>query len=171
MELVKIGKLLKSFGVDGHLRFYVNDKYMEDLKKSDVVFLSMNGEHIPYFIEEFSETKPHTIKFEEVDSKEMANKIGSCELNLRISDISIDLDEVETLDHELLVGYQLYNKSELLGEIENILEYPQQIMAVLSIKKCQVLIPLPFEFVININSDQKVLTCDLPDGIVESQLS
>jgi len=171
MDLVKVGKLLKPFGVDGCIRYDVKDQHLEDLQKAEVLFLSQSDGNIPYFVETFHKSNPPTVQFEDVGSKELAAKLSHSEIYLRATDITISVaagDQGSAL--QSIAGFEVFNLGESIGTIEEVVEYPQQLMALVSSADYQVLIPLVDEYIDDLKVDKRVIMCTLPEGLVESQL-
>jgi len=54
----------------------------------------------------------------------------------------------------------------VLGEIKEIIEYPQQEMAAIIIKEKEVLIPLNEQLILEIDEEKKLISMDLPEGLL-----
>ena len=57
-----------------------------------------------------------------------------------------------------------------LGIITDIHEYPQQLIATVTYKNCEVLFPLNEEVIISIDVVREIVTVDLPDGLLDIYL-
>lgn len=169
MKLVQIGRLRKPFGVKGHIKIEVTKQYEVSLEVASVVFVSGSDGDIPYFVEAVSFGAVPTIKFEEVDSPEQASRLSMSVMALRAADVVMDAVAPVEDSLLLLAGFEVFNRDVRLGVIEEVLEYPQQIMAKVTIDGDAILIPLPSEFVASVDVEAKVLVCDLPEGLVTSQ--
>jgi len=169
MKLIEIGRLRKPFGVKGHIKIEVKEQYEASLQDADVVFVISSDGDIPYFVEGVSLGAVPTVKFEEVDSPEQAAKLSMSSMALRADDVLIDA--VAPVENSLLMlaGFDIYDKDVKLGVIDEVLEYPQQVMAKVIVDGEPVLIPLPSEFVSSIDLEGNRLVCDLPEGLVASQ--
>ena len=55
----------------------------------------------------------------------------------------------------------------VIGVIEDIIEYPQQLLAKLKLGSREVLIPIHDDLVININEEEGVLTVKVADGLLD----
>jgi ribosomal 30S subunit maturation factor RimM len=64
------------------------------------------------------------------------------------------------------IGFTIYDKEQIVGIIDDIEIFPQQIMASVNINKKMVLIPLVEELITTVDENQKKLIMDLPDGIL-----
>jgi 16S rRNA processing protein RimM len=170
-NLVKIGFTKKPHGLKGEVKLQIDDKYLEDLLETDVVLLTIKGKPTPFFIEDIRVGNAIIAKFEDIDSVEAANEIASKELALREKDILDDaertFEEEEGMEYEDCVGYKIMDGDVLVGEIEEVLEFPQQEMAILTRDGKDILIPLNVAFVIKRDDDLKTIFMELPKGLLE----
>jgi 16S rRNA processing protein RimM len=170
-NLVKIGFTKKPHGLKGEVKLQIDDKYLEDLLETDVVLLTIKGKPTPFFIEDIRVGNAIIAKFEDIDTVEAANEIASKELALREKDILDDaertFEEEEGMEYEDCVGYKIMDGDVLVGEIEEVLEFPQQEMAILTRDGKDILIPLNVAFVIKRDDDLKTIFMELPKGLLE----
>jgi 16S rRNA processing protein RimM len=163
---IEVGFLAKSFGTKGLLKANIDQKFKEDVLKSTAVFLNVNGNYIPYFIEEIVEDGFLRIKLEDIDSKEAAVAIQSRKLFLRARDISIDFNEEISYS---LIGYSIYDQTteETIGSIKELLEMPKQILAVVEYCSVEVFIPLHEELIDLVDVDKQRINMNLPEGLLD----
>lgn len=170
-EYQSIGFTKKTYGIKGELKLNIPDKNLEDFAQAEVLFLLINGRKIPYFVESVNYENPFTLKFEDINSKETALELTGSEIFMRTKDLLPETEkvlEVEELVYEKYVRYKIQDTTlGLLGEIEDIVEYPQQEMAVLKIEDKEVLIPLNEQLIISIDAATKIIMMDLPEGLLE----
>lgn len=161
----RIGTVQKPVGREGALKIDVQEEFIEDFIASDHLFVKMNGAFVPWFIEEKWETNYLLVKIEEVDSPEEAAKFTLRELFLRTADIHSEsfLKKNETFD---LVGFSILQEGNVIGTIDEIVEYPSQLMAIVKLKGKSKLIPLNEAFIENIDTARKYLHMKLPDGLL-----
>ena len=169
-KYISIGYTKKTKGVKGELKIKVEDIYLEDLLKSDVVFILQHQKEMPFFIEKISDENELLLKLEDVDSKEAAYDLTSKELFLRESDVS-DKEE-EEVESDLIFGHLVSYKikDETLGEvgeIKEVVEYPQQEIAIVLFQEKEILIPLHEALILEINEESRVVLMDLPEGLLE----
>jgi 16S rRNA processing protein RimM len=169
-KLVQIGFTKKPHGLKGELKLHVEDKYLEDLMNADVVVLQIKGKPTPFFVEDIRIGNAIIGKFEDVDTPEVALSIANKELSLREEDIIPDDErevEVEGMRYDRCIGYTIIDGENVIGQIIEVLEYPQQEMAVVEYDNREVLIPLNTAFIVKQNDKEKTFIMDLPDGILE----
>lgn len=162
----KIGIVQKPIGIKGEVKIDIEDDFLEDLVESDHIFLCVNGSFVPWFIEELRETNYIILKLEEVDTPEKAAKFNLHDIFLRTGDISSESFS-QKQEKEGWVGYVIVQDDKVIGYIENIVEYPQQLMASVRHQGKEVLIPLTEAYIEGIDDRTKTLKMQLPDGLLD----
>ncbi len=167
-DTVKVGMTKKTHGTKGALKLSVKDAFVEDVLQIDVAFLKIHGKLVPYFIEHFDFTNHLLVKFEDVDSPEAAIPLTSKEFFVRKEAINISADESEeTPAFEKLIGFQIIDEiSGPVGTINDLIELPQQLMALVNYQGNEVMIPLHEALVSAIDQDQRIIKMQLPEGIL-----
>jgi len=165
-KYVEIGRILKPFRTKGELLALVDPVYHGDVEKAKAVFLDINGSIVPFFIENIECHKDTcNIKFEEFSNPEEVKRVNGVNLYLRECDIDwnsktqeagIDFTGFMILDHAS--GKRL--------QIEEVREFPQQLMAIAYEGDKEYLIPLNEHFILHIDPEAKLIEMDLPQGIV-----
>lgn len=169
-KYIEIGFSGKTHGVKGELKFSVEDAYWEDFEQADVLFLDVAGRKTPYFVDYIKSGNLLLVKFEDVSSKEAANALANRPVFMRQQDVNsgtIDAVRVEDM-FDLLPGYFIKqtNGTEV-GEIKEVLEFPQQIMAVVSYAGKEIFIPLNDVFIKAIDQAKGTILMELPDGLLD----
>ena len=163
MELIKIGKVLKTHGYKGHLKIFVDDFYMDDFEEMKAIFVN----NLPYFIvsKDINSDSQAIILLEEIDSKEKAHPLQGKDIFAKEDDLTEILDG-EEYDH--LVGFEMTDKQlGKIGIIEKIIEMPFQFLAQVFKDKKEILIPLNDDFILKINEKKKLVEMQLPDGFLD----
>jgi 16S rRNA processing protein RimM len=110
---------------------------------------------------------------EDVEDRDAAQAIQSKEIFLREQDLIPDKErefEVpdDSLEYEGLVGFMLLDKTRgEIGTIEEVLEMPQQEMALLKFNGREILIPLNTQFIVEIDEIKRQVMMDLPEGLLD----
>ena len=166
LELIHIGFSTKSRGVNGHFKIKIEDKYKVDLKKARALFLNLNGSKVPFLIEEVQDLGQFVIKLEEIETPEEVTSLLSKEFYLDKKEVSIE-SFAENKAHEL-VGYSLFDQNEnLVGEISDLEEYPNQLMATVTTNSKQVLIPIHNDLIISTDTEKKSITLTIVEGLLD----
>lgn len=170
MIFIEVGKVKKTYGVDGQLRFYIKKAFEEDFLDVEVLFLEEKGQKIPYFIEEINAESDPIVKLEDVNSKETAAKLSNTEVFLRKSDLKkVDLESLAIADEFLyLKGFQVKDETYgFVGEIMDILEMPFQVMSVVLFQDREVYIPLNEDLIKTIDAEKRIIEMMLPEGLLD----
>jgi 16S rRNA processing protein RimM len=170
-KYILVGKTRKTHGIKGGLGLEVEERFIEDVLNVDVAFLKVQGKLLPYFIEEFEYTNKLVVKFEDVNTPEEALAITSKEFYIRENDIQ-EKESVAFRDGNLvfgkLVGFTIQDERlGYVGEILEVLEFPQQEMASINYKEKEVFIPLNDELIVSISKADKTVLMNLPEGLLE----
>ncbi|MGK0391104.1 MAG: 16S rRNA processing protein RimM [Maribacter sp.] len=172
-ELIEIGKTLKSHGVDGDLRFAIEDEYLEDFLSVEVVFLQQKGQPVPYFINEIKGIHL-VVDLDEVDDKETAKKLAAKKVLIRKGDLIPEEEKTYVpvgLEYDPVIGFLLIDTERgEIGRILEIEEYPQQEMALVEYKTKEIMIPMNGSFIQSIDKKEKKIIMSLPEGMLDLQL-
>ncbi|MBV6428828.1 MAG: Ribosome maturation factor RimM [Haliscomenobacter sp.] len=169
-EFIAIGKTGRTHGTSGALKILIDDRYLEDFVQSDLVFLEIKGKRIPYFIEEILETNALLVKLEEIDSPEDAHALCGKTAYLRKADLLPEnARESSSLEqYERFVGFMIKDvRLGPLGQIESILELPQQFLAAITYQGKERLIPMHPQLILGVDQDLKEIQMELPEGILD----
>ena len=163
-----IGKLGKSHGVHGAYKLSIKDSFIGLLMEGKIVYARLDGLDVPLIVSGIRGDKENIISFKGINTSEKnkpfigKNLYIETENNSSISGLN-SFDQIDSFN-SFIVKDQAGN---LIGEIQRIEEYPQQIMAVVSREESQILIPLVEEFITDVDIENKIIWMDLPDGILE----
>ena len=167
MEYTEIGHTLKAHGVGGEIKVSIKEDYLDDFEAAKVLFLKIKGQLLPYFITSIRSPNTPIVKFDDVNHREAAKAIASKTIYLRTSDI-IEKTSVSNLEYGYCIGFEIEDSYEgKVGTVKEILEYPQQEIAVVIYKGKEVLIPLNEHLITTIDVASKLIQVDLPEGILD----
>jgi 16S rRNA processing protein RimM len=171
-ELVSIGRTRKTHGVQGELKFAIEDRYWEVFEGLHAVFLPIKDVPTPFFIESMRGSFPEVIvKLEGLNTPEAARMLSHKEVFARAKDLPSELlgPEPETeLSYAFLEGFEASDlHAGALGKITEVQQWPQQEMAVLEREGRELLIPLHRAFIRAIDHDKRQVTFDLPEGLLD----
>lgn len=171
-RLIAAGYVKKTHGIDGGLRLYVDAPFQELLTEASFLFLELDGDHVPFRIEELKgEEDAPIVRFAGVASPETAAELVNAALYIERSLLPGQFDEnpVAMADHSFLIGYRLYDVGlGLIGTIEDIEVYPQQELAVVHFHEKSHLVPLHPDLVAALDEGERTITMDLPEGFFEA---
>jgi 16S rRNA processing protein RimM len=166
---VLIGHTKKTHGAQGEVKVVIKDRFLEDFVNSDHIFISIQGKPVPFFIENIREVGDLLLKLEDIDSPAEAKEIIARELFLREKDLVYGTGEdVPVSSFAWSKGFFIEDAEQgLIGEIRDVVEYPQQEIAIVIRDGQEVLIPLHASLVVKVDKSAKKLFLRLPDGILE----
>ncbi len=172
-QYINIGYTKRTHGLKGEIKLVVEDRYLEDFLKNERIFVDVKGAKVPFFIEGVRGKGEMILKLEDVDSLDAAYGIQSREIFLREQDLvplqdrELDIEE-ETLEYEYITGFLLVDKTAgEIGRIDEVIEIPQQEMAMLKYKGREILIPLNERLVTSVDEKAKKVFMDLPEGLLD----
>ncbi len=166
---VCIGKVERAFGVRGDLRVRIEDQYLDDFIAADVVFLSVQGRETPFFTEEIQMGNDILLKLEEVDSREAAQPLVKKDLLMRVADLRSPAGTESMMDQpDQLVGFTIEDEEVgTVGVIEEVIELPRQILAVVFYGEKEILVPLHEDLILDSDLQDRKLAMRLPEGLLE----
>jgi len=166
-----LGKITKLFAAKGALQIHLDTDSPENYLKMESVFVQMNGQLIPFFIESFDlrHNNNAVVTFADVDSIEMASLLVNCELYLPDSMLP-PLTGNRFYYHEVK-GFSIVDADfGTAGIIEEVLEYPHQAVFRVIFKGKEILIPITDEIILDINREKKIIYTQAPEGLIELYL-
>ena len=169
-DCFKLGHIVKKHGLKGELSILLDVDYPENYTRLESVFVEVNKQLIPFFIESLQLNGDRGIvKFEEVDDLPSAERLFKADLYLSIESLPI-LKEGQFYYHEV-IGYMVIDKS--LGEIgiiDQIYEFPHQDLFGVTPKGKEVLIPINDQMIAKVDHELKQIQVDLPEGLLDVYL-
>lgn len=163
-EYQKVGRFGKTHGLSGAIRLILEEDFLEAVLQAEVLFAPLGGHPVPFFPDGVLLETPLVMKFEDINSKEEAQEIAGLDLLLRSEEaVALTVD-----DFRLLEGFLLEEETAgLIGHIQEVVEYPQQFMAVVAYEGRELLIPLNDTFIQWIDPEAQRLSMRLPEGLLE----
>ena len=164
-DVYKIGRIGKPHGIKGELTMMVEDDVF-DRVEGEYLILLIDGILVPFFIEDyrFRSEQSALVKFCDIDTQERASELTGCDVffprNLS------DSDDTDTLTWQEAIGYQVAddNSGKTLGTISYIDTSTANTLIELD---NGMLIPAAYEIIKDINTEQRLITMSLPEGLME----
>ena len=166
-----LGLIAKLHGFKGEVSLFLDVSNPEDYADLDMVFIEINNQLTPFFIESFKLKNKGfaAVKFEGVDSETDARFLQRKSLYLP-AEILPELTGTSFYDHEI-VGFTVIDTNfGEVGVVDEVLAY--QVNPLLSIMngKIEVLVPLIDGLVKEVNRENKTMTITAPEGLIEMYL-
>jgi len=169
-DCFRIGSILKTKGLKGELHIYVDFDGIENIK-FNTVFIETAGKLVPYFVASIKYLQKNAayLFLEDVDTIEKAATLAKKNIYLP-NKLKPKKKEAEFTLFDL-VGFTAVDDYEgELGKITDVQEYPQQILATVTYKNCEVLFPLNEEIIKGIDVVREIVRVDLPEGLLDIYL-
>ena len=170
-ECFYLGKIAKKFSFKGEVLVYLDTDEPELYENMESVFVDLNKNLVPFFIENSSLHKNDflRVKFEDVDTEEDADAIMGCELYLPLSFLP-KLEGNQFYYHEV-IGFDVEDQRlGVVGKIVSINDSTAQPLFEVLNGSIEMLIPMIDQFLVKIDRINKKVIMNLPEGLVEMYL-
>lgn len=166
-EYTSIGKIVATFGVGGEVILKHGLGRKTNMKQVKTVFIEESGgSYIPWFVES-SKAKLEDemyLKLEGVNTKEAAKPLTRKKIWVRNEDFR---KLAELSSPIVLLGYTVFNEEEPVGEIEEVIEQPHQVLLGIRYKGKEAYVPLHQETLDSIDHRERKVFVTLPDGLLD----
>lgn len=165
-EVYKIGVFNKPHGIHGELSFTFTDDIFDRVEAEYLVCL-LDGILVPFFIEEYRFRSDTTalVKLEGIDTAERARMFTNVEIYFPIK--HTEESETEELSWNYFVGFRIEEIHHgQLGTVTEVETSTINTLFVVDHQGEELLIPAQEEFITDIDRKHKVITVDLPEGLL-----
>ncbi len=170
-ELFRLGKIVRTFGSKGEVVLQIDAEILSQIKKLESVFLKLNENLVPFFIELF-QPRPKgqvLVKFLDVDSPEDASRLAGCEIFIPLGILP---KQKGTQLHSIEIeGYTVIDavRGET-GTVRAVLDMPQQSLLAIDFNGKEILVPIVDEIIKNIDRKTRTIHIEAPEGLIELYL-
>ena len=165
-EIYKIGMFNKPHGIHGELQFSFTDDIF-DRVDCDYFICQFDGIFVPFFIEEYRFRSDSTalVKLEKIDTAERARMFTNVDVYFPMK--YAEVEEDSDLSWNFFVGFRIEDVNHgLLGEIAEVDTTTVNTLFVIDREEEELLIPAQEEFIVEIDQQQRIITVDLPEGLL-----
>ena len=163
-EVYRIGRLGKAHGVKGEVSFQFEDDIF-DRMDADYLVLDMDGILVPFFMEEyrFRSDSLALVKFCDVNSQERASELTGCDV---FFPRALAEEDDEQLSLASLVGFDIVeaDKNKKVGVIAAIDDSTANVLFELEDGR---LIPATDNLITDINTKERTIKMEIPEGLLE----
>lgn len=163
----RIGTVLKTKGLKGEMQLYMDYDGVENINITSM-FLDIAGKLVPFFVESIKHNQKNSayLYLEDIDTIEKASALVRKDIYL--PNKAKPKKRKEDFGLKDLKGFIAVDINEgELGEITDIHEFPQQLIAAVTYKNNEVLFPLNESIILGIDRVKNIVTVDLPDGLLD----
>lgn len=167
MGYTKIGKIVAAHGLKGEVIVVHHLDNKSALKHIKTVFIEDSSKNlIPWFVEKCTPRgeEEMLMKLEEINSKEATKRVYPKELWLTEEDFNKMVSKNAPI---ALLGFEIVEGKNVLGEIIEVIEQPHQILCSIIYKGNEAYIPLHDQTLLNIDRKAKKVYVELPDGLLD----
>lgn len=166
-----LGKIVSKFSFKGEVLVKLDTDDPESFLEMESVFIDMNKNLIPFFIEKSSLQKSNLLrlKFEEITSEEDADRILKKELYLPLSFLP-ELQDDQFYFHEV-IGFKVTDK--LFGDVgilKGVNDSTPQALFEIERDGKEILVPINDDFIDKLDKPNKTIHLDVPEGLIEMYL-
>ncbi|MEO6916228.1 MAG: ribosome maturation factor RimM [Chitinophagaceae bacterium] len=162
-----IGKIVAAHGLNGEVVMAHNLGKKTNFKGLHAFFVEdRNKEMLPYFLEsvKIKNDQESYCKIEGINTREAVKLLLRREIWLLQDDFARFVDSSSPL---ALLGFNLIDEGQDLGEILEVIEQPNQILCRIDLKGKEALIPLHQETLVKVDKKAKRVHVSLPHGLLE----
>jgi len=166
---LRLGKILKPNGYLGFVKvaFFMAD-LEEVLEPGAFIFIEWMEKPVPYQIEEiiWDDDKTARIKLADVSSEDDAKLITGREV--LISEANIPEEILDQADDSDLIGFKVIDTDKVvLGVVSGLDESGMQSLLEVTCDGKEFLIPVHEDLIKKIDARKRVITVDLPQGLID----
>ena len=166
-EVYKIGIFNKPHGIHGELQFTFTDDIF-DRADCDYLLCQLDGIFVPFFIEEYRFRSDSTalVKLEGVDTAERARMFTNVDVYFPVE--HVDEAEAGELSWNFFIGFRMEDVHHgLLGEVVDVDTTTVNTLFVVKQEGEELLVPAQEEFILGIDQEKKLITVELPEGLLD----
>jgi len=170
-ELFQLGKIVRTFGTKGEVIFQIDAEIFARIKKLESVYLKINENLVPFFIELIQPKAKGQVmvKFMDVDNSEEASLLNGCDVFIPIG--MLPKQKGTQLYSIEIEGYTVIDASHgECGTVRTVLEMPQQSLLAIDFNGKEILVPIVDEIVKKIDRKTKTIHIEAPEGLIELYL-
>ena len=168
-KLLPVGRVLKSNGTDGQMLVSFRGHAPEDINTQEPVFIYFDGLPVPFFIDSFQPrgTAKALLRLSGIRTKEDADEVAGSDLYMRASSLPDDNGAEDGLLLEDLPGWKVADAAGTIwGTVADYEDIPGNPCLYIETAGGQVMIPLHEDFILSADETARLLTLDLPEGLV-----
>lgn len=166
-----VGKVVKKYSFKGELLVKLDTDEPELFLEMESVFVEQHKTLIPFFIErsQLHKSTLLRVQFEDVYDEATADEMLGTELYLPLSFLP-PLEGTKFYYHEI-IGFEVKDlRFGTVGIIEGVNDKTAQHLFVIQYLGREILIPINDQFIKALDREKKVLTLDVPEGLIELYL-
>lgn len=159
-DFEEIGYIEKTHGITGWLKVNLYQNSIPNLLGMEFLFLEQHGQKVPFKVKEIK-TDGSLLQFDKFDTPETARAFVH-------SGIFMIASKQQIPAVQSLIGYQVEDHhGSLVGEIMSFIAIPNNPLIAVKMRDKEVSLPFSDTLVIQTNHKTKVITYQIPDGLLD----
>ncbi len=165
-----LGKITRTHGLQGNVVLKLDTDQPELYNKLEGIFLEINGLLVPFFVDKQQWHKTDKIiSFKNATEAMVEQSVGK-NVFLPLSTLP-ELKGKQFYYHEI-IGFEIVDENgESCGIIKEVNDQTAQHYFILNLKGKEVIIPIIKDWILEVNRDEKKISMQLPDGLLDVFLS
>lgn len=167
---IKVGVIAKPHGVSGEVVARVDVGFSTDDLCYDFLLVEIDGGLVPYYVEQIRDknAEESLVKFEFIENQEDAKRISGSPIYIDSEWIDSEEKKSDNMSIGMLIGFDVEDiKTGYIGKITDIDEQNgMNPLFVVETKEGEKLIPIVDDFIKEIETKQKKIKFDLPEGLI-----
>lgn len=171
-EVYNIGNTSKPHGINGEISVSIDVEC--DMGIGSCVIFNIDGIYVPFFIETIrpKSANAYLIKFKNINTENEALELSNKELYIPKTDLPdgiFDDNDDEGMYAEDFIGFNVFTtQNERLGVITDFDDSTENVLFMVERPDESIFyIPIVDEFIVSVDTDEKTVIMELPQGLVE----
>ena len=168
-QCFQLGYFSRKVGTDGRLSLQMDTDSPVSYIKTESVFVELHGKLVPFFVLSFRIQPGQSahVKLEDVDNAEQADSLTGCPVFLPLEKLP-PLDGNNFYYHEV-IGWEIKDLTSGVsaGIIKDVLENGPNDLFQLTKDDQEVLIPVADDWIVSVDRENKSISMNLPEGLIE----
>ena len=165
-DLIEIGWVGKAHGLRGEIKLHVSEFYEEDLLGAESVHIG--SPPVPYFVERIRAGGAIILKLEDLEKREQVSLLSNRPLFLMVTQVAQPEPDGADTPFDALIGWSITAEDyPTLGPISGIMDLPEHYLAELTHGGKDILVPLHEHLVLAVDEEKRMVTMQLPGGLLD----
>lgn len=167
---IKVGFVSKPHGIGGEIVAHVDYGFSTDDLCFDFLLIELDGGLVPFYVEQIRDKnlEESLIKFEFVENQNDAKRISGAQIYIDREWLDNQDNNINGMSVGMLIGFDAFDTK--LGQFGKITDIDEQggtnPLFVIETSNGERLVPIADNLISDINTKQKKITFDLPEGLI-----
>ena len=146
----------------------IEDQFKSYIKTGTFLFFDLKGSKVPFLISEVEDGAHFVISLEDVPNKKESDLLSGLDLWVPLETVKPRHQRSPRNLKDKWDEYRIEDENNhVIYDVIRVEEFPQQLMAVISIDNKEILIPLSDQLISAIDKENKIISMQIPEGLLE----